>query len=1259
MSKIFNRFVINSFAIFLFVAGLLIAIKAWAVDQKAIDAIQNRQKQLGVPVKKDSESQVQINQDRFSVSITVPFRPKDKPEDNSIHPASVPEKTESSQPKTLTEEKNISISTSFFRKTPTVEKQFIIQSPRMSYLFRAMLDSTGIPGSLPDSLASKKFSNETLQLGDQWWLIYDNDTDVIAYNQGEGEDSSVELKEWIYAREPNAPTGSRYNWSFSAMGRRAHIKPVDDKRVGVHQDIVINGLAPDNEKERERIIGVVKKAMPYAYVLESPLTAVLEPVVYWTNDGIKREGRYEITGRNTVSIAIDEQKKNYPLVIDPTINWGNWLGSPDDSGGSEVNAIAINGTEIYAGGDTTTYFRGGATTIAGAFNGGTTEGFVVEMTDAATPTVNWLHWVGTPGTDVVNALAVNGDEIYAGGNMGSSTGYVTVNSVLGTFLVNLSQREGFVVKITDSDTTGTPSANWLHWFGGSALDSVLALAVTGDEVYAGGYLTLTSNFETIPTVQGTVDANGDGFVVEIDDNDPVSAPSAIWVQWLGGNTSEQVTSLAINGDEIFAGGWTNGSGQWDTTASTERGTMTAGAEEGFAVRIIDNDGTNVPSFNWLQWLGGKNDDQVLAMALSGDEIYAGGWSSSPSGSFETFGSRGDGFGNKIEGFVVEISDPPGANLTWLNWVGSSQDDAVNALAINGNEIYAGGYLQSTGGTQTAASTIGTFAGGTDAIVVEIADNDGGGNPAISARYWLGNDANDAINGLAVSAEEIYAGGYANSSNTAPMKTANTVVGIQPDVKGGMVFNITDGSINEPAWLTWLGGVASGATTLTSLAVNGDEIYAGGYSTVATLPAVSIIGTMSGGLEGLVVEIADGTSPSVNWLQWFGGTANDFVTAVAVNNNEVYAAGYASTSNGIEAPGLVGGTYTDNFEGFVIEINDGSPPVLNWRQWLGAVAIENILALTVNGDEIYAGGFSLGTSTVSWDTTAQGAAGNYSGLSEGFVVEIADGPTLNWRAWLGGVQNDQVTALAVTGNEIYAGGWSSSSTTNFEVAAPAGTMSGLLEGWVVELADDDVTPGAPTYTWMQLLGGSSDDYVTALALNGDEIFVGGQAATSDQFEAAGSTVGTFGDSFDGFVVKLDDGLPASFSWLTWLGCNSTDVINALAVTGEEIYAGGYMLGSTEFIETFLRPVAGTGETNREGFVVEILDGAPPKFYWNQWLGGDGQDQVNALAITGDEIYAAGITTSDNNWETSLQPTNGKQVGFFIELQDDRRRVILAQ
>ncbi len=1101
----------------------------------------------------------------------------------------------------------LKVRTLFDTASPTIKKRILKRQGQNQAAFDVTLETD-------QTFAQKVYHSK--KVGDV--QVYEGKDDLITYFQSADKEGNVNLKEWIYARHPNRENGSQYNWKYESPDD-SHILSLEknkDGTVTVYQDMVPGGVDKSDKAKQQHAMDVVQKLFKgKAHVNDHEAIASLQPLIYWTAQNQQKKAVFEITAENRVSIKIQEPREAYPLKIDPALKFGQWLGS-EGSSSAIIYAMAVDsGTdEIYVAGTADGVFDE-SVTFQGDYSG-SNEGFILEVADGTNPTLNWGQWLGGTGADEVRAIALNGDEIYAAGYSDSTTSWESV-----TFQGSHSgSYEGFVVEIADGST---PALNWGQWLGGTGNEFVYALVVTGDEIYVAGDSANSTSWESV-TFQGSHSGGtNEGFVVEIADG---TTPTLNWGQWLGGDGTDNIYALAVNGDEIYAGGSTTSSTSWEsvTFQGTQSGT------EGFVIEIADG---SSPTLNWGQWLGGTGSDIVEALGIDADEIYAGGLSSS-STSWESVTFQGTQSGN--EGFVVEIADGATPTLNWGQWIGGSSTDYVYALAVNGDEIYAGGVSTSSSSWESV-----TFQGSlasTEGYIVEIAD---GATPTLNWGQWLGGDLSDYGRAIAVNGDEIYvAGDSLNAANWESVTFQGTNSG-----REGYVVEIADGGTPALNWGQWAGG-GDGADQILALAVNGDEIYVGGTSNGSTQwESVTFQGSHSGSAEAFVVEIADGTTPTLNWGQWLGGTGADYVYALEVNGDEIYAAGDSTSSTSWESVTFQGTHSGGTTEGFVVEIADGSSPTLNWGQWLGGTGADYVMALTVTGDEIYAGGYSI--SSTSWESVT--FQGSHSGGAEGFVVEIADGttPTLNWGQWLGGTGTDVVNALAVNGDEIYAGGYSGDATS-WESVTFQGALSGS-EGFVIEIADGS----SPTLNWGQWLGGTGTDYVRTLAVNGDEIYAAGDSTSSTSWESVTFQGTHSGGTNEGFVVEIADGTTPTLNWGQWLGGTGADYVYALAVNGDEIYAGGSSDNSSSWESVTFQ---GSHSGSNEGFVVEIADGSNPSLNWGQWFGGSNNDYGKAVRVTSNEVFAAGYSAGSASWESvtfqgAFLSTSNE--GFLVKIADDTK------
>ncbi|WP_167856699.1 T9SS type A sorting domain-containing protein [Hymenobacter aquaticus] len=190
------------------------------------------------------------------------------------------------------------------------------------------------------------------------------------------------------------------------------------------------------------------------------------------------------------------------------------------------------------------------------------------------------------------------------------------------------------------------------------------------------------------------------------------------------------------------------------------------------------------------------------------------------------------------------------------------------------------------------------------------------------------------------------------------------------------------------------------------------------------------------------------------------------------------------------------------------------------------------------------------------------------------------------------------------------------------------------------ADTDVfvakwSPATGCFVWARRAGGSSSERATALAVNGNQVYVLGTFSSATA--AFGNTTLTNssadGNQADIFVAKLTDaGATADFTWAQAGGGPGLDYATGLALTGNSVYIAGYFEGSTvRFGSTALfnsNPMP-SGPATSEVYVAKLADaGSTASFNWAVRIGGQGSEQAFGLAASGSNLYVVGYFDSQS-------------------------------
>ncbi|MDO7852383.1 T9SS type A sorting domain-containing protein [Hymenobacter convexus] len=422
----------------------------------------------------------------------------------------------------------------------------------------------------------------------------------------------------------------------------------------------------------------------------------------------------------------------------------------------------------------------------------------------------------------------------------------------------------------------------------------------------------------------------------------------------------------------------------------------------------------------------------------------------------------------------------------------------------------------------------------------------------------------------------------------------------------------------PAWQTARAvAVATAASNFnaselqaTAVDAAGDVYLTGTFRNTVLLGAIAL--TSVGATDIFVAKFSPATNQFV-WAQRAGGTGLDGAEKLAVSGNSVYVTGfYNSPTVDFGATTL---TNAGNSDVYVAKLTDTGS--FGWALRAGSSGVDFASALVVSGTSVYVAGY-FEAPTVRFGTTTLTSAGTM----DVFVTKLTDaGPTASfvWAQRAGGADSDLGTVLAVSGANVYVAGYTSSRTAGF---GPV-TLTNASNAATTDLFVAKLTDAGPTgsFVWAQRAGGALNDFATALAVSGPNVYVGGYfVSPTAAFGATTLTnVGPSG-SYDAYVAKLTDaGTSGRFDWTQQVGSTGAESVGELAVSGSSVYVVGSFSTSVSFGSTTLTN-GGTGDL----FVARLLDaGSTSSFAWAQQGGGSsGYKGAAAVALSGTNVYVAG-------------------------------------
>jgi len=435
-----------------------------------------------------------------------------------------------------------------------------------------------------------------------------------------------------------------------------------------------------------------------------------------------------------------------------------------------------------------------------------------------------------------------------------------------------------------------------------------------------------------------------------------------------------------------------------------------------------------------------------------------------------------------------------------NWVTNGSVYAI-ARSEDGNTIYLGGQF-----TRVGPNT-GSFA-------------------AIDTASGVASTTFPRVVGLVMASAPDGAGGwYIGGSFTL-------VGGI---ARNNLAHILADGSVDanfSPNPNSWV----------VTLAVSGSTVYAGGHFT-----------SIGGQPRNRLASIDATTGALTAW----DPNASNYVAAIAVSGTTVYVGG------GFTSIGVGAGLVTRNR---LAEIDTTTGLATAWDP----NANNDVSALAVSGTTVYAGGYF----------TSIGAG---AGLAARNYLAALDATTGTATAWDPNA-NAGITALAVSGSTVYAGGYFTS------IGAGAGLVTRN------RLAEIDTTTGLAT-AWDP----NANSLITALAVSGSTVYAGGY------FTSIGAGAGLAARNY---LAAIDATTGLATAW----DPNANNWVGTLAVSGSTVYAGGnfIMIG---------------GQAHNNLAAVDASTGIPTAWNPNP-TGGVGYfgTTVNSFIISGNTVYVGGCFTS---------------------------------
>ena len=474
------------------------------------------------------------------------------------------------------------------------------------------------------------------------------------------------------------------------------------------------------------------------------------PITFQDVDGerVAVDSGYVVDG-DTVSFTLGEYDPNLPLVIDPTLQYGSYLGGTGADSGSAI-AVDGSGNIIVGGYSASSDFP----VTVGAYDqtANSNNDVTVTKLSADGSTLLWSTYLGGSGLDNANDIAIDGSGAVYVGVYTASSNFPTTAGAFDTSLGGLY--DGAVAKLSANGA----SLLYSTYLGGSgANDYLRAIAVdaSGQAVVAGA--TDSNNF---PMVGGSYDTSFggtfDAFVTKIN----TTGTGLVWSTYIGGAGSDSADDLVLDGSGTVyltgqaASGFPTTAGAYDSTVG--------GTFDGHATKL-NSTGT---SLLYATVFGGSGIDKGTAIAITdATTLYVAG--DTPSTEFPTTaGAYDTSFGGNDDMFALklDLTQTGSAQLKYSTFIGGSLYDRVNGLAVDSDgRAHIAGWTQSTG--LATAGAYDTTLGGSSDGVLAILSADG---TTMEELTYLGGAIDESAEDVRLSGGSIYLTGNTSSSTGFPI-----------------------------------------------------------------------------------------------------------------------------------------------------------------------------------------------------------------------------------------------------------------------------------------------------------------------------------------------------------------------------------------------------------------------------------------------------------------------------------------------------------
>jgi hypothetical protein len=390
------------------------------------------------------------------------------------------------------------------------------------------------------------------------------------------------------------------------------------------------------------------------------------PVAYQLRDGQRQlvAADYKLRG-DQVRFRLGDYDRTRPLIIDPSLVYGTYLGTSD---GSAAAAIAIDSSHnAYISG----YANSAAYPVtAGAYQttySGEQDVFVSKISADGSSLIYSTYLGGSGSESAATVVVESSGDLYVAGNTNSVNFPVTPGAMN---LSGGSNSTGFIAKLNSTGSSLIYSAEI-----GAATVRSIAIDSAGDAFATGAvfgtpFQTTTGAYKTTLGNINCSNVSGESYVLEM--NPAGSAP--VYSTYI--SDCEQAYGIAVRNGEAYITGQTYG--YHPVTPGAFQSTF-GGYIDSFVTKV----NTAGSALVYSTYLGGNLGDQGSAIGVdrSGNAIVVGYTSSTNYPVANAFESAMTGTNYPNDAFVTKFNST-GTALVYSTYLGGANSTFANGVAID-------------------------------------------------------------------------------------------------------------------------------------------------------------------------------------------------------------------------------------------------------------------------------------------------------------------------------------------------------------------------------------------------------------------------------------------------------------------------------------------------------------------------------------------------------------------------------------------------